>query len=262
MDAACRLNDLCVVKANKDRKNYDMSIYNIHKAASRGRADHGWLTSYQSFSFAGYFNPERVNFGALRVLNDDTVAGGKGFGLHPHDNMEIISIPLSGALEHKDNIGNSRVIREGEVQVMSTGTGVFHSEYNYNADAAAQFLQIWVFPRQLNVAPRYDQIRLDRTRMQNRLMSFIAPEPREGSTWLHQDAWFSLGVFDAGHEATYQLNKSGHGVYAFVISGSFTIDGHRLEARDALAIEDAAVVKVLAESDKAELLVMEVPMLP
>ncbi|MDF2188185.1 pirin family protein [Paraflavitalea sp. CAU 1676] len=239
-----------------------MATYIEHKANTRGHADHGWLNSYQSFSFAGYYNPERINFGALRVLNDDVVAGGKGFGLHPHDNMEIISIPLKGALEHKDNMGNTRVISQGEVQVMSTGTGVFHSEYNHNADQEAQFLQIWVFPKQLNIAPRYDQIILDRTRMQNTLLPFISPESADGGTYIQQDAWFSSGIFDNGKTTSYDVHSTGNGVYAFVISGSFTVDGHLLDARDALAIENPATVNIVATSDKAELLIIEVPMKP
>lgn len=239
-----------------------MTTYTQHKANTRGHANHGWLNSYQSFSFAGYYNPERVHFGALRVLNDDVVEGGKGFGLHPHDNMEIISIPLSGALEHKDNMGNTKVIAEGEVQVMSTGTGVFHSEYNHHADQEAKFLQIWVFPHQLNVAPRYDQITLSKEKMQNKLAPFIAPAPNPEGTWIHQDAWFSMGNFDKGRTATYDTHKQGNGIYAFIINGSFTVDGHLLEQRDALAIGNAAVVNIIAESDKARLLIIEVPMKP
>lgn len=239
-----------------------MSTYITHKADTRGKADHGWLTSYQSFSFAGYYNPDRVNFGALRVLNDDIVAGGKGFGIHPHDNMEIISIPLSGALEHKDNLGNTRVVGQGEVQVMSTGTGVFHSEYNHNSEEEARFLQIWVFPKELNIAPRYDQVTLDAAKMQNRLLPIIAPAPNAEGTSIHQDAWFNLGILDEGKQVTYTLNKAGNGIYAFVIAGSFTIDGHQLDQRDALAISDAASVNIVAASDKAQLLIMEVPMQP
>ncbi|WP_276482797.1 pirin family protein [Paraflavitalea pollutisoli] len=239
-----------------------MSTYITHKADTRGKADHGWLTSFQSFSFAGYYNPDRINFGALRVLNDDIVAGGKGFGIHPHDNMEIISIPLSGALEHRDNLGNTKVVGEGEVQVMSTGTGVFHSEYNHNAEEEARFLQIWVFPKELNITPQYDQVTLDQAKMNNRFLPIIAPAPNKEGTSIHQDAWFNLGVFDAGRQETYTVNEPGHGVYAFVIDGSFTIDGHRLDQRDALAIEGAASVNIIAESDKARLLLIEVPMQP
>ena len=156
----------------------------LHKAATRGHADHGWLESYQTFSFAGYYNPERVQFGTLRVLNDDMVTGGKGFGSHPHDNMEIISIPLEGSLVHEDNMGHKEVVSQGEIQVMSTGQGVFHSEYNNNADKPARFLQIWVFPNRLNVTPRYDQVKLDPAKGDNRLQQLISPSPEgePGST--------------------------------------------------------------------------------
>lgn len=239
-----------------------MTKYTEHKANDRGHASHGWLDSYQSFSFAGYYNPEKVHFGALRVLNDDVVEGGKGFGSHPHDNMEIISIPLQGALEHKDDMGHTKVVKEGEIQVMSTGSGVFHSEYNHFPDRAAQFLQIWVFPNKLNVAPRYDQVVLPVEKMQNCMVPFIQPQPGEGTTWINQDAWFSMGVFDKGRQASYALQQEGNGVYAFVIDGAFSVDGHLLQQRDALAIEQAAAVNIVAENDKAKLLLIEVPMRP
>lgn len=253
----------CVVKiGTQSTKDQTMTTYTEHKAHTRGHANHGWLNSYQSFSFAGYYNPERVHFGALRVLNDDVVEGGKGFGLHPHDNMEIISIPLSGALEHKDNLGNTRVISEGEVQVMSTGTGVFHSEYNHYPDRQAQFLQIWVFPNQLNVTPRYDQITLSKEKMQNKLLPFIAPAPNNEGTSIQQNAWFSMGIFNKGQETSYNIQQKGNGAYAFVINGSFTVDGHQLLQRDALAIENAATVNLVAETDNAQLLIIDVPMNP
>lgn len=238
-----------------------MDRYILHKAATRGKADHGWLTSYQTFSFAGYYNAQRIHFGTLRVLNDDTVEGGKGFGLHPHDNMEIISIPLEGALEHKDNMGNTKVVQAGEIQVMSTGKGIFHSEYNAHADKPAKFLQIWLFPNQLNVTPRYDQVALQPEKLNNRLYPVISPAPTDGGTWLHQDAWFSVGRFDKGHQTTYQLQKSGNGIYFFVIKGSFTIDGQLLELRDGLGVQHTDTVTITANDDKAELLVMDVPMI-
>jgi len=237
-----------------------MTTYTLHKAATRGHANHGWLNSYQSFSFAGYYNPERVHFGALRVLNDDVVEGGKGFGSHPHDNMEIISIPLSGALEHKDNLGNTKVISEGEVQVMSTGTGVFHSEYNHYSDKEARFLQIWVFPNKLNITPRYDQITLPREKMQNKLLPFIAPAPNNEGISIQQDAWFSMGIFNKGQQTSYNIQQKGNGVYAFVINGSFTVDGHQLQQRDALAIENPDTLNLIAETDNAQLLIIDVPM--
>lgn len=255
--------ELCVVNPIiQTVNNQIMTKYTVHKAATRGHANHGWLNSYQSFSFAGYYNPERVHFGALRVLNDDVVEGGKGFGLHPHDNMEIISIPLQGALEHKDNMGNTKVISQGEIQVMSTGTGVFHSEYNHYPDKAAQFLQIWVFPNQLNVEPRYDQITLPREKMQNKLFPVIAPAPNKEGTWIHQDAWFNMGVFNKEQSVTYTAQKEGNGIYVFVINGSFTVDGHQMEQRDGLGIENAGTVNVVASKDNAELLIMDIPMRP
>lgn len=232
----------------------------IHKAATRGLASHGWLESYQTFSFSGYYNPGRMQFGALRVLNDDVVLGGKGFGSHPHDNMEIISILLEGALEHKDNMGNEVVTTAGGVQVMSTGSGVFHSEYNYNADAPAKFLQIWLYPNQLNVTPRYEQVMLDATQQQDQLQQFIAPQPQPGATWIHQDAWFSMGTFSKGKEVSYPLHKPGNGVYLFVISGAFNTEKTLLEARDGIGITGADTITFTAQQDNAAILVMEVPM--
>ena len=261
MDRGTCAPELCVNKFTQQHKYLIMDSYILHKAATRGKADHGWLNSYQTFSFAGYYNPQRIHFGALRVLNDDTVEGGKGFGSHPHDNMEIISIPLEGALEHKDNMGNTKVVQEGEIQVMSTGKGIFHSEYNAHADRPAKFLQIWVFPNQLNVAPRYDQVPLLPEKLHNKLYQVISPDPQGEGTWLHQDAWFSIGRFDKGHQTTYQLQKSGNGIYFFVINGSFTIDNQLLESRDGLGVQNTDVVTIIANDDKAELLVMDVPMI-
>jgi hypothetical protein len=155
----------------------------IHKAASRGNANHGWLNSFHTFSFANYYNPERMSFGVLRVLNDDQVQAGKGFGTHPHDNMEIISIPLEGDLEHKDSMGNVTVIKEGDVQVMSAGTGVTHSEYNKNLDKEVKFLQIWIFPRQKNVEPRYDQVSLREIEKENELYQVLSPNKEDQGVW-------------------------------------------------------------------------------
>lgn len=232
----------------------------LHKANTRGNADHGWLNSRQTFSFAGYYNPERMGFGALRVLNDDVVAPGRGFGTHPHDNMEIISIPLEGDLEHKDNLGNTEVIRQGDVQVMSAGTGVFHSEYNKNSDREVKFLQIWLFPNKLNVKPRYDQITLKLEERQNQLQQIISPHPAGSGTWIHQDAWFHMGILEKGKQLTYDLKQPGNGIYLFVIKGSFTVDGQLLDARDGLGISDVNKVDITSNEDNAELLIMEVPM--
>lgn len=232
----------------------------LHKAATRGHADHGWLNSYQTFSFSGYYDPARMHFGALRVLNDDVVAGGRGFGEHPHENMEIISIPLEGGLEHRDNMGNVKVVQAGDVQVMSTGTGVFHSEYNYYPDRDARFLQIWLFPNQLNVAPRYDQITLDVAQRQNRLQQVISPYASDAGTWIHQDAWFNLGVFDKDKTFSYQSQRAGNGVYFFVISGSFEVNGQLLETRDGLGLTETGELSIVSAAEGSELLIMDVPM--
>lgn len=231
----------------------------LHKAETRGHANHGWLNSYHTFSFANYYNPDRVHFGALRVLNDDTVAAGMGFGTHPHDNMEIISIPLEGDLEHKDSMGNTTVIRNGDIQVMSAGTGVHHSEYNKNRDHLVKFLQIWVYPNQRNVQPRYDQITLNAADRKNKLQQIISPNADDAGVWIHQDAWFHLADFDAGKTAEYQIHKAGNGVYAFVLKGDVNINGQALSTRDGLGIWDVDSFSIEASSD-AEFLLMEVPM--
>ncbi len=231
----------------------------LHKANSRGHANHGWLNSHHTFSFANYYNPERVHFGALRVLNDDVVAAGRGFGQHPHDNMEIISIPLQGDLEHKDSMGNTTVIKQGDIQVMSAGTGVFHSEYNKNADQEVKFLQIWVFPNEKNVSPRYDQITLEAADSHNQFQQVISPNPEDAGMWIHQNAWFHLGNLETGKEATYGVKDKSNGVYAFVIEGTVNINGQDLEQRDGLGIWDTDTLTVKASS-AAKVLLMEVPM--
>ncbi len=231
----------------------------LHKANSRGHADHGWLNSHHTFSFANYYNPERMHFGVLRVLNDDVVAQGKGFGTHPHDNMEIISIPLEGDLEHKDSMGNTTVIREGDVQVMSAGTGIYHSEYNKNADRQVKFLQIWVFPNKKNVKPRYDQITLNNKDLHNQFYQILSPNADDEGVWIHQNAWFHLGTFDDGKETTYELKDKSNGVYAFVLDGNVTINGQNLNKRDGFGVWDTEALTVKADS-KAKVLLMEVPM--
>lgn len=231
----------------------------LHKAASRGHADHGWLNSHHSFSFAGYHNPERMHFGVLRVLNDDQVAPGKGFGTHPHDNMEIISIPLEGDLEHKDSMGNVATIKEGDVQVMSAGTGIHHSEYNKNTDKAVKFLQIWVFPNKRNVEPRYDQISIRDIEKKNTFYQVLSPNPDDAGVWVHQDAWFHLGKFETGATDTYQIKKEGNGVYAFVLEGEVEINGQKLEKRDGLGLWDTESFDFKSLSD-SRVLLMEVPM--
>ncbi len=231
----------------------------LHKSNSRGHANHGWLNSYHSFSFANYYNPDRIHFGMLRVLNDDTVEGGKGFGTHPHDNMEIISIPLEGDLEHKDSMGNAAVIKEGDVQVMSAGTGVFHSEYNKNADKAVKFLQIWMFPREKNVTPRYDQISTKDLEKPNEFYQVLSPNKDDQGVWAHQDAWFHLGKFDEAKEVTYKVHKPGNGVYAFVLEGDVEIAGTDLSKRDALGVWETDEIRINVKPGN-KILLMEVPM--
>lgn len=233
--------------------------FTLHAANERGVANHGWLHSYHSFSFGSYHHPEKINFGALRVLNDDTVAAGMGFGKHPHDNMEIISIPTFGDLKHQDSMGNEAIIRQGDIQVMSAGTGITHSEMNANKDKEVRFFQIWIMPNQRNVAPRYDQYTMDITTMQNQLKPILSPQSGSEGVWIHQDAWMNMGYFDAGKKAIYSLNKQGNGVYAFVIEGGFTINGISLSKRDGLGIEAANVLEIEA-TEAAQLLLIEVPM--
>lgn len=240
-------------------KHKTMAQSVLHTAASRGVADHGWLKSYQTFSFSGYFNPERMRFGALRVLNDDIVAGSKGFGDHPHDNMEIISIPLSGELKHQDSMGNAAVIREGEIQVMSAGTGIYHTEYNNLPQEPACFLQIWLFPNQRNVTPRYHQLSYKELAVPNQWQQLLSPNPNDEGVWIYQDAWFNKGVFDAGTTTSYTLKKPGNGVYVFVIDGEVEVNNQPLHARDGLGIWDTDAITVNISS-KADILLMEVPM--
>ena len=232
----------------------------LHKADSRGHADHGWLNAHHSFSFANYHNPDRVHFGVLRVLNDDVIAGGMGFGTHPHDNMEIISIPLEGELEHKDSMGNGAVIRHNEVQAMSAGTGIRHSEKNPNHDQHTNLLQIWIFPKSRNIEPRYDQRLFDPKGRVNQWQQIVSPIGDEEGIHIHQDAWFQLGDFDKGVETTYPIKKKDNGVYAFVIKGHATINGQALSQRDGFGIWDVEELTVKADSD-SEILLMDVPMI-
>ncbi|MFY7743243.1 MAG: pirin family protein [Flavobacterium sp.] len=231
----------------------------LHKANERGHADHGWLNAYHSFSFANWYNPDKVQFGVLRVLNDDTVAPGMGFGMHPHDNMEIITIPLEGDLAHKDSMGNAETIKFGDVQVMSAGTGIRHSEFNPNADRRTKLLQIWLFPNKQNVEPRYQQITLNVNDRENKLQQILSPNPEDAGVWIHQDAWFHLGKFEKGLTENYTVKREGNGVYAFVISGSVIINGQILETRDALGVWNTENLEITSTSD-AEILLMDIPM--
>jgi len=243
-----------------DYKYLFMANTVLHKAATRGHANHGWLDSYHSFSFANYYNPERIHFGALRVLNDDTVSEGKGFGKHPHDNMEIISIPLQGDLQHEDSMGNVAVIKNGDIQAMSAGTGIFHSEFNKNKNEPVKFLQIWIFPNKKNVAPRYSQVTLNVEDRHNKLQQVLSPDAGDGGVWIHQDAWFYLGRFDKDFSVDYDLNKKTNGVYVFVLHGDVTVDGQSLNNRDGFGIWDTDKISIKADSQDAEVLLMEVPM--
>lgn len=231
----------------------------LHKAETRGRADHGWLKSRHTFSFAGYYNPDRVHFGALRVLNDDIVAAAKGFGTHPHANMEIIRIPLKGALEHADSMGNKGVIREGEIQVMSAGTGIQHSEYNHSKNGEVAFLQILVFPEKENVTPRYDQIQTQPAERLNKLQQIVSPNARDNGTWVHQNTWFYLTDLEKNKSIDYALKMpEQNGVYIFVIAGEAETAGHQLQKRDGLGVwnTNSLTFKSLTHS---KLLIMEVP---
>ena len=240
-----------------------MSNSVFHKADTRGHANHGWLNAQHSFSFANYYDPQRMHFGVLRVLNDDIVAPAMGFGTHPHDNMEIITIPLRGALKHRDSMGNEGVITRNEVQVMSAGTGIQHSEFNANRDQDVNLLQIWVFPNRRNVAPRYDQRAFLPENRQNTLQTVVAPlgsaDMDGGAIGIHQDAWFSLATLAAGIEKSYEVKKSGNGVYVFVIEGAATVNGTPLSKRDALGIWDIEKLDIKADTD-AEILLLDVPM--
>jgi len=231
----------------------------IHKADSRGKADHGWLKVNHTFSFADYYDPQRVHFGALRVLNDDTIAAGRGFDTHPHDNMEIITIPLYGDLEHKDSMGNSGVISEGEIQVMSAGTGIQHSEYNKNSDKEVKVLQIWVFPNKKDVTPRYDQLSIKDLEKENQLFQIVSPKKEDMGSWIHQEAWFQMGNLKKGRTIDYILNGKNHGVYIFIIEGNLEVDESVLYKRDGIGISETnrVNIKILADS---KVLIIEIPM--
>lgn len=231
----------------------------LHKASDRGRADHGWLNAYHSFSFAGYHNPSKVHFGLLRVLNDDTVAPGMGFGMHPHDNMEIVTIPLKGSLEHKDSMGNIGVIGPNEIQAMSAGSGVRHSEYNHSATDPVNLLQIWVFPKVRNIEPRYDQRKYSLDDTVGTFKTIVSPDKADDVMWINQDAYFSLGKFKAGQKVDYKIQHPGNGAYIFIVEGEAAIDSRSLSKRDALGVWDTDQLAISITTD-AEILVIDVPM--
>lgn len=230
-----------------------------HDANSRGVADFGWLLSKHTFSFGRYYNPERMHFGALRVLNDDIVQGGMGFGTHPHDNMEIVSIPLKGDLEHKDSTGNTEVIRSGDVQIMSAGYGLTHSEYNHSKTDLVNFLQIWVLPKKRDIEPRYQQITFDPAERKNKLQTVVAPDDDQ-ALWINQDSWFTLSDLDQEKTIEYILHNPSNGVYVFIIEGEVSIDNQPLGKRDALGITDVEKKAITAKAN-SQLLFIEVPMI-
>lgn len=231
----------------------------LHKAGSRGAANHGWLKSFHTFSFADYYDPNRMNFGTLRVINEDRVLGGQGFGRHPHRDMEIISIPLSGALEHKDSMGNGSVIHRGDIQVMSAGTGVTHSEYNANSDELVHFLQIWVFSNKKGVKPRYQQMTIADFSKKDDFQQILSPNADDAGVWIHQDAWFNWADLSAGVERSYKLHSRSNGVYFFVINGEVEIEGEKLRKSDGFGVWETSEVSIKASTD-AIVLSMEVPM--
>ena len=236
-----------------------MLQYTLHKAETRGDANHGWLHSKHTFSFANYYDANRMHFGVLRVLNDDTVSAGMGFGTHSHNNMEIISIPLEGDLEHKDSMGNTTVIRKGDIQIMSAGTGIQHSEYNKNKDADVKFLQIWIIPNKKNVTPRYDQITLNPLDRKNQLQQIISPNPNDVGIWIHQNAWFYLADFDTDFSLSYSIKSKENGLYIFILNGQIQINDLTLHSRDGLGIWDTDQIDINVTANTSFLL-MDLPM--
>jgi len=230
-----------------------------HSASSRGNANHGWLNARHSFSFASWYNPDRVHFGALRVLNDDIVAKGAGFGTHPHDNMEIITIPLSGSLKHQDSMGNSSVIKAGEIQVMSAGTGIQHSEFNPSHSEDLNLFQIWIFPNKRNVEPRYDQFEIDTFKMKDQFLQLVSPDKNDEGTWIHQNAWINMAKLESKKEITYNLHSSENGVYFMNVDGQFEINGQKLDERDALGVWETNNVEINVIKP-GRILALEVPM--
>lgn len=231
----------------------------LHKANTRGGANHGWLIANHSFSFGNYYNPDRMHFGTLRVLNDDFIAPGKGFGTHPHDNMEIITIPLEGDLEHKDSMGNTAVIKKGDIQILSAGTGISHSEFNKNNDKPIKLLQIWVYPNVKNIEPSYDQISLNLADRHNKLQQIVSPNKEDDGVYINQNAWFYLANFDANFASNYIIKSLNNGVYIFNISGDLTVNNVELNTRDGFGIWDVDSI-ILSAKTNTEFLIMEVPM--
>ncbi|WP_423148802.1 pirin family protein [Rubrolithibacter danxiaensis] len=231
----------------------------LYPALQRGFQNHGWLKAAHSFSFANYYDPKKMHFGLLRVLNDDIVAPGRGFGAHGHDNMEIVTIPLKGSLAHKDSLGSEGVIRPGEIQIMSAGSGIQHSEFNASATEEVNLLQIWVFPKERNIKPRYDQKKFDEKSFQNTFFTVVSPVKDTEAMWINQDAYFSLGNFAEDSLQNYTLKNPGNGAFVFIIEGNALIDGERLSKRDAAGIYDTESFEINAERG-AKILIIEIPM--
>ncbi|MCR9205254.1 MAG: pirin family protein [Halobacteriovoraceae bacterium] len=236
-----------------------MQKLHYHSAESRGKANHGWLNSFHSFSFANYYDPKRMGFGTLRVINDDVIDPATGFGTHPHNDMEIISIPIHGALKHKDTMGNETIIRKGEVQAMSAGTGIFHSEYNASEVEKANFLQIWILPEKKGTKPNYSQKEFSSENRKGKLQLVVSPDGREGSVVVGQKAFFSLADLEKGSEITYEKYNKENGVYFFIIEGKGTVAGEEFKRRDGLGIENEDSFHIKTEQN-SEILVMEVPL--
>jgi len=230
----------------------------LHKADTRGLANHGWLNSRHTFSFGNYHDPERMGFGALRVINDDVVQPSKGFGTHPHENMEIVSIPLSGSLRHHDSMGNTHVITQGEVQIMSAGTGITHSEFNGSEAELVNFLQIWVLPKNRNIEPQYDQKEFSASERQDHFQVIVSPLEEDNGVWINQNAWFSLGDFSSASRGKYTIRNSGNAVYFFLLEGSIDIAGESLQRRDGIGLVDCETIEFVAHKD-SQILVMDVP---
>lgn len=231
----------------------------IHKSDSRGYFDHGWLKTFHTFSFAGYHDPERVRFGLLRVLNDDIVEPGMGFGTHPHDNMEIVTIPLKGELAHKDSMGHKQAIKPGEIQAMSAGSGLTHSEFNNSDSEPVNLLQIWVFPKEVDIEPRYEQKVFNTAERKNKFQAVVSPQKENGAMWINQDAYFSLAELDKDKELNYKIKHKGNGAYLFVIEGSVSAADENLGKRDGMGLEDLDNFTITA-NENSEILVIEVPM--
>lgn len=232
----------------------------LHRAETRGSANFGWLKANYTFSFANYYNPSRIHFGVLRVLNDDSIDANMGFPSHPHDNMEIITLPIKGAIAHKDSMGNITTIQQGDIQVMSAGSGIEHSEYNPSTTLTAEGLQIWIFPNKKNVTPRYQKWNYSSHLEPNKLLPILSPDELQTGVWIHQQAWFHIGKFEENSSEKYEIKQANNGVYAFVIEGSFIVNNIEINQRDGLGIWNTDNLDIISTSADAKILLIEVPM--